>query len=64
MQLTGKEGFVAQAQDNDTDKTSAATVAFAAIYVRVSSTGQLDRDGDSDGYSIPAQVQACERTAA
>jgi len=36
----------------------------AAIYVRVSSTGQLGRDGDEDGYSIPAQVQACERKAA
>jgi site-specific DNA recombinase len=37
----------------------------AAIYARVSSTGQLGRDGDKDGdgYSIPAQVQACEREA-
>jgi len=37
----------------------------AAIYARVSSTGQLGRDGDEDGdgYSIPAQVQACEREA-
>jgi site-specific DNA recombinase len=32
----------------------------AAIYVRVSSSGQLGRDGDEDGYSIPAQVKACE----
>ncbi|MGH2911011.1 MAG: recombinase family protein [Solirubrobacteraceae bacterium] len=34
-------------------------------YVRVSSTGQLGRDGDEDGdgYSIPAQVQQCEREA-
>ena len=36
----------------------------AAIYARVSSSGQLGRDGDSDGYSIPAQVKACERKAA
>ena len=37
--------------------------ATAAIYARVSSTGQLGRDGDEDGdgYSIPAQVKACER---
>ncbi|HEV7495002.1 recombinase family protein [Baekduia sp.] len=35
----------------------------AAIYVRVSSTGQLGRDGDDDGYSIPAQVKACQRIA-
>jgi site-specific DNA recombinase len=36
----------------------------AVIYARVSSTGQLGRDGDEDGYSIPAQVQACEAEAA
>jgi site-specific DNA recombinase len=37
----------------------------AAIYARVSSTGQLGRgdDDDGDGYSIPAQVEACEREA-
>ena len=35
----------------------------AAIYARVSSTGQLGRDGDEDGYSIPAQVKACEHEA-
>src|SRR3954468_18002534 len=40
------------------------TGARAALYVRVSSTGQLGRDGDEDGYSIPAQVAACERKAA
>jgi site-specific DNA recombinase len=38
--------------------------ALTAIYVRVSSTGQLGRDGSDDGYSIPAQVQAVERKAA
>jgi site-specific DNA recombinase len=38
--------------------------ARAVIYARVSSSGQLGRDGDEDGYSIPAQVQACEREAA
>lgn len=37
----------------------------AAIYARVSSSGQLGRgdDDNGDGYSIPAQVQACEREA-
>lgn len=35
-----------------------------AIYVRVSSAGQLGRDGDEDGYSIPAQVKACEHVVA
>ncbi len=39
------------------------TQAGTAIYVRVSSTGQLGRDGDEDGYSIPAQIKACEREA-
>ncbi len=38
--------------------------ATAAIYARVSSSGQLGRDGDEDGYSIPAQGKACERKAA
>ncbi|HUB36807.1 MAG TPA: recombinase family protein [Solirubrobacteraceae bacterium] len=42
----------------------AEAVDAAAIYVRVSSTGQLGRDGDEDGYSIPAQVKACEAEAA
>jgi len=38
----------------------------AVVYVRVSSTGQLGRDGDrdGDGYSIPAQIKACESHAA
>ncbi len=36
---------------------------LAAVYVRVSSSGQMGRDGDDDGYSIPAQVQGCERKA-
>ncbi|HTZ86660.1 MAG TPA: recombinase family protein [Solirubrobacteraceae bacterium] len=36
----------------------------SAVYARVSSTGQLGRDGDEDGYSIPAQVKACEAEAA
>jgi DNA invertase Pin-like site-specific DNA recombinase len=43
----------------------AESVLTAAIYARVSSTGQLGRgdDDDGDGYSIPAQVGACEREA-
>lgn len=35
----------------------------AAVYARVSSTGQLGRDGDEDGYSLPAQVEACKKEA-
>jgi site-specific DNA recombinase len=40
-------------------------IDIAVAYVRVSSHGQLGRDGDEDGdgYSIPAQVQLCEREA-
>jgi len=37
----------------------------AAVYARVSSVGQLGRDGDDDGdgYSLPAQAEACKRKA-
>jgi site-specific DNA recombinase len=37
----------------------------AAIYARVSSAGQMGRDGDEDGdgYSLPAQVDACKKEA-
>ena len=38
-------------------------VERAAIYARVSSVGQLGRDGDEDGYSLPAQVEACKKEA-
>lgn len=51
-----------QQQLRGSDKTS-GFAGFAAIYVRVSSTGQMGRDGDEDGYSIPAQVKACTRAA-
>jgi site-specific DNA recombinase len=41
------------------------TTELAAVYARVSSAGQLGRDGDEDGdgYSLPAQVEACKREA-
>ena len=35
----------------------------AAIYLRVSTKEQAERDGDPDGYSIPAQREACRRKA-
>ena len=38
--------------------------ATAAIYVRVSTKEQAQRDGDPEGYSIPAQREACKRKAA
>lgn len=37
--------------------------ATAAIYVRVSTKEQAERDGDPEGYSIPAQREACKRKA-
>jgi site-specific DNA recombinase len=49
---------------SDQTEAEAEPIQTAAIYARVSSTGQLGRDGDEDGYSIPAQVQACEHEAA
>jgi site-specific DNA recombinase len=38
---------------------------LAAVYARVSSAGQMGRDGDEDGdgYSLPAQVEGCKRKA-
>lgn len=35
----------------------------ALIYLRVSSTGQLGGDFDRDGFSLPAQAEACIRKA-
>ncbi len=35
----------------------------AAAYIRVSTTQQATRDGDPEGYSIPAQRDACQRRA-
>jgi site-specific DNA recombinase len=52
--------------NQETKMTEAGPLLEAAvIYARVSSTGQLGRDGDEDGdgYSIPAQVKACEAEA-
>jgi site-specific DNA recombinase len=50
-------------QQVDQPDPTADVLDAAVAYVRVSSTGQLGRDGDEDGYSIPAQVKACEREA-
>jgi site-specific DNA recombinase len=51
---------------NNSDHGPLVEPCTAAAYVRVSSVGQLGRDGDEDGdgYSIPAQVRACEAKAA
>ena len=54
-----------QSQPQKQTHDEAAHKLTAAVYARVSSTGQLGRgdDQDGDGYSIPAQVKACEREA-
>jgi site-specific DNA recombinase len=36
----------------------------AAIYLRVSTKEQAERNGDPEGYSIPAQREACQKKAA
>jgi site-specific DNA recombinase len=40
-----------------------STRLLAVSYVRVSTREQTDRDGDPDGYSIPAQLEANRRKA-
>src|SRR5881397_994542 len=41
-----------------------AETTNAVIYLRVSTKEQAQRDGDPEGYSIPAQREACKRKAA
>ena len=50
-----------RAQQPTADTSAGAT---AVIYVRVSTKEQAERDGDPEGYSIPAQREACKRKAA
>src|SRR5438552_1431465 len=40
-----------------------AAAPSAVIYLRVSTKEQSQRDGDPEGYSIPAQRDACRRKA-
>src|SRR5690349_12402684 len=35
----------------------------AVIYLRVSTAKQMAKDDDPDGYSLPAQEEACRRKA-
>jgi site-specific DNA recombinase len=43
--------------------TEHAESTRAVIYLRVSTKEQAQRDGDPEGYSIPAQREACKRKA-
>jgi site-specific DNA recombinase len=45
-------------------ENSEQALATAVIYLRVSTKEQAQRDGDREGYSIPAQRDACRRKAA
>jgi site-specific DNA recombinase len=45
------------------DSDEVAPTKRAVIYLRVSTKEQAERDGDPEGYSIPAQRDACRRKA-
>ena len=47
-----------------TDTAPSLTTKRALLYLRVSSAQQADKDFDAEGYSIPAQREACQREAA
>ncbi len=46
-----------------TNPTTENGPARAVLYLRVSTKEQAERGGKSEGFSIPAQRQACERRA-
>jgi site-specific DNA recombinase len=43
---------------------STARLARAVVYLRVSTKEQAERGGNAEGFSIPAQREACQRKAA
>jgi site-specific DNA recombinase len=46
------------------DKDKSVEGASAVIYLRVSTKEQAERGGEAEGFSIPAQREACRRKAA
>ncbi len=50
--------------DPDANKETTEPVGRALLYIRVSSSQQADTDYDLEGFSIPAQREACLRKAA
>jgi site-specific DNA recombinase len=46
------------------DIASTARLARAVVYLRVSTKEQAERGGEAEGFSIPAQREACHRKAA
>src|SRR5262249_53387172 len=53
----------ARSPDSPTNANGAG-ITSAVIYLRVSTKEQAQRDGDPEGYSIPAQREAWRRKAA
>jgi len=45
-------------------EVTAAPLKQAVLYLRVSTSRQAARNGEAEGYSIPAQRVACERKVA
>ena len=51
------------AHNHDEPREESAPAGRALIYLRVSSSQQADKDYDPEGFSIPAQREACIRKA-
>jgi site-specific DNA recombinase len=49
--------------NEDDDTASTARLARAVVYLRVSTKDQAERGGEGEGFSIPAQREACKRKA-
>lgn len=47
----------------ETDKPESTEGATAVIYLRVSIKEQAAKGGEAEGFSIPAQREACQRKA-
>jgi predicted site-specific integrase-resolvase len=62
IRLTRKEAIMTQIL-TESEGADATTARRAVIYLRVSSSGQVGRENDVEGYSIPAQREACRRRA-
>jgi site-specific DNA recombinase len=54
---------VSRARSQPAPARTATAAATAVIYLRVSSTGQVNTAVNREGYSIPAQREICQRHA-
>lgn len=48
---------------DDTNETNSQALKRAVVYLRVSTARQAHKDGEEEGYSLPAQREACQRKA-